>query len=174
MEQALEKNIQSIYESLQRLTGLHRQLLDTVRLEREALVAANIKQIEEATSAKQALVEGIRQAESDRLKRTAELALAWRRPLRELTLPQLIIAFQSSDPKISEQLRSAFNALTLLIKRISDQNQDNKALVETSLMHIQEMKKNVLSETVPKSNTYTAKGKRSAGASGARLLEKEA
>jgi flagellar biosynthesis/type III secretory pathway chaperone len=174
VEQALEKNIQAIYESLQRLTGLHRQLLDTVRMEREALVAASLKQIEEATLAKQALVEGIRQAESDRLKKVAELAIAWKRPLRELTLPKLIVAIQASHPKLTEQLRSAFNALTLLIKRITDQNIENKNLVEASLMHIQEMKKNVLSETVPKSNTYTAKGKRSNGPSGSRLFEKEA
>jgi hypothetical protein len=163
-----------IYETLQRLTGLHRQLMDTVRMEREALVAADIKGIEDATLAKQALIEAIRQSESDRIRATTELALLWKKPLRELTLPVIVTQIQTSNPKLSEQLRSAYNALTLLIKRITEQNQDNLALVQNSLAHIQEIKKNVLGETTPKSNTYGSKGQKTAGPKGARLISKEA
>jgi hypothetical protein len=148
--------------------------MDVVRAEREALVAADLKGIEEATYSKQALVEAIRQAESERIKHTGELALLWKKPLRELTLPAIAIQIQTSHPKVAEQLRSAYNALTILIKRISEQNQDNSALVQSSLAHIHEMKKNILGESVPKSNTYNPKGQKASGVSGARLISKEA
>lgn len=172
--QADLKIFQQIHEALQRLTGLHRQLMDTVRLEREALVAADLKGIEDATLAKQALIEAIRRSESDRIRFAGELALLWKKPLRELTLPVIVTQIQTSHPKLSEQLRSAYNALTILIKRITEQNQENLALVQSSLAHIHEMKKNVLGETTPKSNTYNPKGQKTMGAKGARLISKEA
>lgn len=177
MAQNFEQNtsvIDSIHAALQKLTGLHRQLMETVRMEREALVAADIRRIEEATVAKQALVEAIRQAESRRIGHVAELAVILRKPVRELTLPAIIIQVQGHDAKRAEQLRSAFNALTLLIKRIAEQNTSNQRLVEESLMHVQQMKGNVLGETTPKANTYTAKGQRSGAQPGARLFSKEA
>ena len=167
-------NVDSIQASLQKLTGLHRQLMETVRMEREALISADIRRIEEATVAKHALVDAIRQAESERIGCVADLAVELRRPLRELTLPAIIILVQGENPKRAEQLRTAFNALSLLIKRISEQNADNQKLVEESLIHVQEMKGNVLGETTPKANTYTAKGQRSGVQSGARLISKEA
>ena len=170
----LEKIFLQIHETLQRLTGLHRQLMDTVRMEREALLAADLKGIEDATLAKQTLIEAIRRSESDRISATGELALLWKKPLRDLTLPVIVTQIQTSHPKISEQLRSAYNALTILIKRISEQNQDNLALVQNSLAHIHEMKKNILGETTPKANTYNTKGQKAMGPGGARLISKEA
>lgn len=167
-------HVTRLLESLQKLTGLHRQLMETIRLEREALVAADIMRIEEATVAKQALVEAIRAAEADRLKNVAEIALVTKRPLRDLTLPNLIVLIQGEDVKASEQLRTAYNALSLLIKRISEQNKENQKLVEASLVHIQEMKSNVLKESTPKNSTYTAKGQKASGVNGARLIQKDA
>src|SRR5690606_37128371 len=103
-----------------------------------------------------------------------DMALDWKKPLKELTLPNLIIAIQGNDPKAAEAFRSAFNALTLLIQRISDQNNDNRLLVERSLEHVGRMKKNVLGEATPRSDTYTPNGQKSNPAPGSRLLSKEA
>ncbi|MGZ3700077.1 MAG: flagellar export chaperone FlgN, partial [Bdellovibrionota bacterium] len=83
----MEKPIIEIHQVLQRLLGLHRQLLDTVRLEREALTQADLKGIQEASVAKQALVEAIRQSDTERMGLVGELALAWKTPVRDLTLP---------------------------------------------------------------------------------------
>lgn len=170
----INQPISTIYACLQRLIGLHRQLWETVKMEHESLVQAELKGIQEATSAKQACLEMIRQTESDRLKALGELALLWKKPVKELTLNQIILLVQDQDMKSSEQLRSTLNALTILIKRVSEQNQANQVLVEKSLEHVHEMKKNVLGESVPKSNTYTAQGQRVNGSTGARLISKEA
>jgi flagellar biosynthesis/type III secretory pathway chaperone len=165
--------LQLIHSSLQKLIGLHRQLLEVCRSEREALTQADLKRIEETTLAKQGVVEEIRQAEGRRIQHVAELAMLWKKPIRELSLPSLIIAIQGQDPKAAEQLRSAYNALTVLIQRITEQNDDNKALVQRSLSNVNEMKRNVLGEAVPKSNTYTAQGQRAGVTGGARLISKE-
>ena len=170
----MERPLNEIYASLQKLIGLHRQLLEICRMEREALTQADLKQIQEATLSKQGTVEAIRRAESTRINAVSELAMAWKRPLRDLSLPNLIIAIQGRDPHGAEQLRSAYNTLTILIQRITEQNDDNKALVERSLEHVNEMKRNVLGEAVPKSNTYTSQGQRNGVTGGARLLSKEA
>jgi len=169
----VEKPLFQIYQNLQKLTGLHRQLMETVRLERESLVQADLKAIQTVTSTKQALIESIHQTETERLKFVSELAMHWRKPYRELTLPNIIIAIQGTDPKGAEQLRSIYNALTVLIQRITAQNKDNSALIERSLEHVHQMKKNVLGETNKKSNTYTQTGQRATGTQAARLISKE-
>ncbi len=170
----MENSVSQIYQVLQKLTGLHRQLLDVVRLERESLVQADLKAIEAVTNSKQTLIEEIHQTESMRLKLTMELALLWKKPCRDLTLPYIIIEIENSDVKSAAQLRSIFNALTILIQRISAQNRDNLALVEQSLCHVDQMKKNILEEATPKSNTYTQRGQKANGPSASRLISKEA
>lgn len=170
----MEKPVAQLHQILHKLTGLHRQLLDLVRQERETLVQANIQEIEGITFQKQALIEGIHQAESSRLKLLGELALLWRRPIRDLTLPQIIIEVQGRDPSAAEQLRTQYNALTHLIQRISEQNSDNRALIEKSLEHIHQMKRNVLGEASQKSSVYTPNAQKTVQAQGARLLSREA
>lgn len=169
-----EKPIAEIHASLQKLVGLHRQLLDVVRVEKEALIEANLRAIQEATCSKQALIESIKQEEVRRQQNVAELAILLKRPMSELTLLEIAIAVQGEEPRGADQLRSAFNALSILIKRVSEANRENATLVERSLEHIREMKKNVLGDAHSSSNTYTQQGTRSNAPSGARLFEREA
>lgn len=168
------KSLDDIYQTLQKLIGLHRQLLETVRAEREALIQANLKEVQDCTLAKQSLIEAIKRVEVERLKSLGDLAILWKKPIRELTLPNLIMVIQGEDLRRSEQFRSALNALTLLIQRINEQNRHNHAVVQSSLKHVGEMKKNVLGESTPKSETYTPLGQRTPGVHGARLISKEA
>lgn len=170
----MQKNLNQILETLQKLIGLHRQLLETVRLERQALTDADLSGIQEATFAKEALVASIRIQETRRLQVTAEIAFILKRPLKELKLADLIVAVQVQEPKLSEQLRSALNALTILISHIREQNESNRALVERSLDHVSEMKRNVLGEQNPMRDTYTQHGQKSKNSGGSRLLSREA
>ncbi|HAR44565.1 MAG TPA: hypothetical protein DCS07_18350 [Bdellovibrionales bacterium] len=102
------------------------------------------------------------------------LSLLWRKPLRDLSISQVIIAIQSDDPRGAEQFRTANNVLTILVQRIKEQNDSNRALVERSLEHVHVMKRNILGESVPKSNTYLQNGQKSNPVAGARLISKEA
>ncbi|MGE0615858.1 MAG: flagellar protein FlgN [Bacteriovoracia bacterium] len=174
MEQKLESLNQNLWQVLQKLIGLHRQLLDCVRLEKNALIEAKVKGIQECTFAKEALISGVQQAEAQRLALIAELALAYRKPRAELSLPNLVILVQGHDQPLAEKLRSAYNTLVILIERITEQNQENQKLVENSLTHIRQMKKNVLGESKPQANTYTSGGvTKAGGANEARLISKE-
>jgi len=169
----VEKQVLEIYQAIQKLIGLHRQLLEVVRAERETLIAAETRAIEEITSLKQGLIGEIRAAESSRIAATQQLAQLWRKEPSELTLSNLIIVVQGRDLKLAEQFRTSLNAITILIDRITEQNDANRALVERSLEHVHEMKKNILGETVPNSQTYGPQGQKSPGMQGARLISKE-
>jgi flagellar biosynthesis/type III secretory pathway chaperone len=162
-----------VYQTLQKLVGLHRQLLDVVRVEREVLVQADLPGIQNAALTKQSLIEEIKHFEAQRVKQTGELALIWKVPLRELTLPNIIVFVQGVDAKTSEQLRTIFNVLTVLIQRITEQNQANMALVEKSLEHVHQMKKNILGEANPQSITYGHQGQKVTSSQASRLISRE-
>lgn len=170
----MEKPLEQIYQHLQRLIGLHRQLLDVVRVEREALIQAEVIGIQEATLAKQAAIEAIQRAETERLKSIAELAILWKQPVRELTLGVIITRLEPFDQRQAEQFRSAQATMNLLIRQASEQNEDNRALVSRSLDHINQMKQNVLGESSPQAGTYNQQGAKNRGSGASRLISKEA
>jgi flagellar biosynthesis/type III secretory pathway chaperone len=170
----VEKNLAAVHRILQKLIGLHRQMLDAVRTERSALAGADVRTLQESVHAKEALVESIRQLESERLRVMTDLALALRVPLKDLTLSRLAIEVQGGDLKAADQLRSARNALVQLAERIREQNEYNRGWVEQSLAHVNQMKRNVLGESKPASDTYTARGARQGGAGQSKLISKEA
>ncbi len=170
----MEKQLVSLYQNLQKLAGLHRQLLDVVRLERQFIIQAHLNEIHNVTNMKQALVESVYQVESERLKLTSELAIYWKKPFYDLTLSNIIIHIQGVDPKGADQFRSTYNLLTILIQRITEQNQDNRLLIEKSLEHVHEMKKNILGEACQKSSTYTHQGQRTTNQAVSRIISQEA
>lgn len=170
----LTKEIQELHKSLQKLIGLHRQLLESVRSERDGLLSADVKVLQETTNAKEALIEAIKRTESERMGIIGALALSWKRPARELSLSNVIIAIQGEDLKSADLLRSSQNALNVLIQRITEQNAANKQICDRSLGHLDVMKKNVLGEGTPRSDVYSQQGQRVNGPTQSRLLSREA
>ncbi len=156
------------------MIGLHRQLYEVCKMEREAFISADSKQILEHTQAKELIIETIRHAEAERIRISVSLAALWKKPLSELTLNFIIREIEPQDPKNSERFRSALTALTALIERARKLNESNRSLVESSLEHVHAMKKNVLGEAVPQSDTYGNQGQKLAQTGGARLLSTEA
>ena len=166
--------LESLYVCLQRMLGLHRQLYETCKLEREAFVAADVKLITEQTHAKELVIETIRQAEAERIRISTFLSLEWKIPLRELTLSNIIKEVEPRDAPTAEKFRSALTALTVLIERAKKINESNRELVEQSLSHVNAMKKNVLGEALPSTETYGSQGQKLPQTGGARLLSTEA
>ena len=170
----MDKAITELHQILQRLIGLHRQLLDITRREKTALLEMNLKEVQENTFDKEATLYSVHQAETERQRKISEIAILTKTPVEELTIQKLVIQVQGSDIKMAEQLRTTANALTVLIDRIKDQNKENSRLVEQSLIHIREMKRNVLGESQRGSETYGAKGQKVTPSSESRLLKGEA
>jgi hypothetical protein len=156
------------------MLGLHRQLYETCKLERQALVAADIKLITEQTHAKELVIETIKQAETERIRISTFIALDWKVPLKELTLGFIVKEVEPRDAETSEKFRSGLTALTVLIDRAKRLNEANRELVERSLEHVNVMKKNVLGEALPATDVYGNHGQKLPNTAGARLLSTEA
>lgn len=169
-----DRHLEPLYACLQRMLGLHRQLYETCKLEREAFVAADVKAITEQTHAKELIIETIRQAEAERIRVSTFVALDWKVPLKELTLGFIAREVEPRDPAAAERFRSALTALTVLIERARKLNESNREFVERSLEHVNAMKKNVLGEAVPSTETYGNLGQKLPNTAGARLLSTEA
>ena len=135
MENTLE-SLNGLLARLQKLLTLHRQLLESLRAEREALLAMDVRRIQDAALDKQGILHQITQAEQDRIAATREAAALLRAPAGQDTLSNLVLLAQSSSLKLSDQLRSVQQALQLLISRIQEQNLSNQRLVEASLEHL--------------------------------------
>ncbi len=186
----MEQPFVQIYQSLRQLEEYHSRLLKVVQTEHKNLVQADLKSIESITAVKQRLLEKIHQMESKRLKATAELALLLKKPLQSLTLSNLLHFIEmreSSDPGQSEgrepgesthhvgaaAFKQCYDSLKLFIERINEQNTINKKLLEKSLEHIHQMKKNILVDASIQSNTYTAQGQKTTSLNSSRLISKE-
>lgn len=166
--------LERLYLCLSRMVGLHRQLYEVCKMEREAFVAADAKQILEHTQAKELIIETIRHAEAERIRISTQLALAWKQPLSDLTLSFIIQEIEPFDASAADRFRSSFTALTVLIERAKKLNESNRIFVEQTLEHVREMKRNVLGEAVPQSETYGNQGQKLPQTGGARLLSTEA
>jgi flagellar biosynthesis/type III secretory pathway chaperone len=164
-----------LHEALQDLIGLHRQLYEVVKQENEALTNADVKGTYEAAASKEALIHWIHQSEMSR--QAVVFALAKEEELSSPTpsLREVILHFQSKSPEISNQLQVDLTSLSVLVERIQKQNRLNGSLVEESLKHIHNMKRNIFGEVSP-AKTYNQQGQKnqvSAGAGGPRLISKE-
>lgn len=138
------KSARFFQKVLLELIRLHRLLGDAVREEREALVSADVKAIESHLQRKQEWINRIRQVEFDRKKRAGDLS--W---------PEIV---QSAG-----ELLPAWNQLKTLVQEVLDQNNSNGRLLEKSIEHVQQMKKNILGKTIPKSAMYSQQGQKIAG-----------
>lgn len=171
----METRLAELYQALQKLITHHRQLLEAVRAEREALAQAELLSIQKSTYEKEAIVESIRLAEATRAQIAASIEAILGQPEGSMKLGVMIKEAQRYDQKLSNDLQASYQTLVHLIDRITEQNQQNKELIERSLDHVRQMRDNVLVEGAPKVTTYSAQGtKRIPNASGARLISKEA
>lgn len=171
----METRLAELYQALQKLITHHRQLLDAVRAEREALAQADLLSIQKSTYEKEAIVESIRLAEAIRTQVTAAIESFLGQTEGSLKLAVIVKESQRYDQRLSNDLQASYQTLIHLIDRITEQNQQNKELIERSLDHVRQMRDNVLVEGAPKVTTYSPQGtKRIPNASGARLISKEA
>jgi flagellar biosynthesis/type III secretory pathway chaperone len=165
-----------LHESLQELIGLHRSLYEVVKTENEAITNANLKETYEAAAAKEALIHWIHQAEMSRQAVVYTLINEEGLDPTNPSLRQLILHFQSAQPELSQKFQTDLTTLIVLVDRIKKQNELNGKLVESSLRHINSMKKNIFGETTHTARTYNQQGQRNqAGANehGPRMISKE-
>jgi flagellar biosynthesis/type III secretory pathway chaperone len=165
-----------LHESLQELIGLHRQLYETVKAENEAITNADLKLTYDAAAAKEALVHWIHTAEMSRQAVVYALCQDEGLGSKNPSLRELILHFQTRNPELSNKLQTDLSTLLILVDRIKKQNESNGRLLESSLKHVNNMKKNIFGETTHQGRTYNQQGQRNPGSAnshGPRLISKE-
>ena len=140
-------------------------LIRCLEAEKDALLLADIPLIQECSGTKQKIIDRLSQLESRRQ------ALIGTRKMRELVEEDSAVL----DRLSREELRAKWEALRQKVALAVEKNEANQKLLASSIKHIENMKKNVLGETIPKSNTYSSSGNKVAGSnqSGARRISKE-
>ncbi len=165
-----------LHDSLQELIGLHRQLYEITKAENEAMTNADVKATYDAAAAKEALTHWIHQAEMSRQAIVHLLTREENLSSDNPSLRDLILHYQGRDPETAQKLQTDLNSLIVLVERIKKQNELNLRLVEASLQHIQNMKKNIFGETTHQARTYNQQGQKNKGTTaehGPRLVSRE-
>jgi flagellar biosynthesis/type III secretory pathway chaperone len=130
----------------------------------------------EATASKEALVHWISQAEDRRRLVVHQMVQRSEVPAEAQSLKEIIAQFQVSQAQFSEQLQIDLSALMVLVERIQKQNASNGKLLETSIKHVDVMRKNIFGEAQVENKTYNKDGHKSQpqpGSSGPRMISRE-
>jgi hypothetical protein len=171
-----EQDVRKVIQIMNQLVGCYRQLLEVVRLERDALANADRKSLQEQTLAKEGLIELARATEQNRYEACKLLLMSNRKKAAltdEPTLTQIIHQVQGTNLTLAEQLRSVQQTLQFLVKRVGEQNGYNQRLVQKSVEHVERMKRNILGEATPTANTYSQRGQRNSQSATPRFVSKE-
>lgn len=166
-------NLEELQKNLKHQLTLYRQLVDLLRVEKEHVVAVKLKEIREATYAKEAILDEIHREEYRRQRWTKEAATALGIAESELTME--IVAARMGEKDQYEPLISLRNTLVHLVRKAQEMNLDNKRLVESALKDAQALKRNILGISSDQPQVYGPKGNMGSGTRDqARFLSKEA
>jgi flagellar biosynthesis/type III secretory pathway chaperone len=131
-------NKQELYlklvDILENEVGVHRHMLDTVRGEKDVLIAANIEAIAENNRAKELMITKLRALERGREAIIEQLLPQLGIDARPVKLLDVARKF---DGEQAERLRTIHSALDLMINRIREYNQQNEALVQAALKTVE-------------------------------------
>ncbi|MDU4959238.1 MAG: flagellar protein FlgN [Sporomusaceae bacterium] len=138
--------------SLHDLTALYRVMLEVSRKKKQALIAAEVAELEQLVKQEEALILQIGACEKARTKLIGELANACGLPADELTLTKAKALSGSAAVK----LEAAETELTAVIAELAPLNKTNAELIRQSLNYVN-FNLNILTQTVADPN-YAAKG----------------
>ena len=143
-----------LIESLDALIKQYRHLLETVRKEKDVLVAAKVDELNESNKIKDATLVRIRSLENTRMKVARDLAQCVG---ADVESPRLLDIATRLDGQRSDKLRSLHATLDLLVKRTSEVNKQNEELAQAALANISGAMSAIRDELQPKP-TYARQG----------------
>lgn len=170
----LAPNLEELQKNLRHQLALYRQLVDLLREEKEHVVGVRMKEVRECTYAKEALLDEIHREEFRRRRWVGEAAKHLHVPEAEITMDLLAARLAPAEQR--DAYASLKLALSHMIKRAREMNDENRRLVDSALKDIQAMKKNILGLSSDQAQTYGPKGSMGNGQrdQSARFLNKEA
>lgn len=147
----MNSSTNSLIELIQEMIGVSRNLIDSCREERDALINADIQALQEASQSKNFLIGSLRQLE---LKRQQMFSIH----NSKVKLDEFVLNLENSDLASANQLRKLKTTFKTLHEKVISMNQENQELILKSLGHLENMKKNVIGEAAPQSSTYGQSG----------------
>lgn len=158
-------------ENLENLVKVYRSLLDTVRREKDILVASKLEDLTENNKSKDAILVRIRSIENARMKCARDLAVAVGADVEQ---PRLLDIANRAAPEWQDRLRNMHSVLELLVRRVSEVNKQNEELVQSALATITGAMNEIRDGLKPKT-TYARQGQiATAKTEGGNLVSKEA
>jgi len=168
----MENYIDELYIELYQLVGLYKKFLEIVREEEALLIKADVKLIQEILYSKEVLLNSLSQTEKNRLAVLKKLENIYKCDSDTLTLEFIAKSLDGKDAVRAAKLRATQNTLRVIVERVREQNTKNQNLAENALVHISQMKTNLIGEQ-PSQMTYTAKGKSTQSSKNTSLIQKE-
>ena len=133
MNVANESLYTDLFDNLESLVKVYRSLLDTVRREKEILIASRLEDLNENNKAKDTTLLRIRTLENSRMKCARDLAAAVG---ADVAQPRLLDIATRADSQWQDRLRNMHSVLELLVRRVSEVNKQNEELVQAALTTI--------------------------------------
>lgn len=160
-----------LFDNLENLVKVYRTLLETVRREKEILVASRLEDLNENNKSKDAILVRIRSLENTRMKCARELSAHIG---ADVETPRLLEIANRCASEWQDRLRNMHSVLELLIRRVSEVNRQNEELVQAALSTITGAMNEIRDGLKPKA-TYARQGAIAPGTTpGGNLVRKEA
>ncbi len=122
-----------LIDGLGHLIKVYQLLLDNIRNEKDLLIKADLKTLDENNKAKETILLKLRTFENARMKVAKDLAIAIG---ADADQPRLLEIAAILPVAAGDQLKNQHSVLELLIKRLNEINKENEQLAHAALKNV--------------------------------------
>lgn len=146
--------MEELIATLREETEAYQKLLPVVEQKTQAIIANDLKQVQDITELEQEAIGKISSLEQKRTEIMKNVGVVLNKKPADLTLPNLIKLLER-QPSEQQTLADIHRELTVLLKRLSEVNGHNKNLIEQSLEMISYNMNLIQSTRIVPGNNYT-------------------
>ena len=146
--------MQELIATLRKEQEAYQKLLPVVEKKTQAIIANDLKQVQEITEIEQSAIGKISSLEQKRTEIMNNIGVVLNRKVPDLTLPNLI-KLLDRQPQEQQELAGIHKELTTLLKRLSEVNGHNRNIIEQSLEMISYNMNLLQSTRIVPGNNYT-------------------
>lgn len=146
--------MEELIATLRQEQEAYQELLPVVEQKTQAIIANDLKQVQDITEYEQAAIGKISGMEQKRTEIMKNISVVLNKKMDDLTLPNLI-KLLDRQPQEQQTLGQIHKELTEVLKRLSEVNGHNKNLIEQSLEMISYNMNLLQSTRIVPGNNYT-------------------
>jgi len=146
--------MEELIATLRKEQEAYQELLPVVEKKTQAIIANDLKMVQEITEFEQSAIGKISGLEQKRTEVMKNISVVLNKNVPELTMPNLI-KMLDRQPEEQQALAEIHKELTMLLKRLSEVNGHNRNLIEQSLEMISYNMNLLQSTRIVPGNNYT-------------------